>query len=408
MAMADSGQLAEGGGGRSARRSRVSRRRVLYIGGFDPASPRKYHGIFSAEAPKQAALSGSVIEVGALEERGELASGWTVDARRRGVRVRVDYEVLRWNDIVRRVWPKDGAGLFVGVWTSLAAYRRGGVLAVGRRDAPVVTLTALMPAIWSSAFLIVYAALLVAAALLAEKAAAAIGWPPWKGLAAPALLLLAFFPAWRWADRFINVAWLTRGMICMVQAARGGYPDLDDRCEAFARRLIEADRAGDADEILVVGHSMGAQLAGQVVGKALRDDPELGRRGARLNLLTLGQLIPFYSLLNSDAAYRRELTQLVEARHVGWLDFTSPADAGSAAAIHPLEGVMAEPPADRPIRRSPRFHALIGKDAYRSLRRRPLDYHFTYLRAMDAPGDYDFFGLVAGPDFLTPQDPPDA
>jgi hypothetical protein len=402
--MADTGQLSASGGAQGFARRQVRRRQVLYIGGFDPASARKYHGIFSAEAPRQAAVSGARIEVGPLQDRGERGAGWSVEAVHDGQGVNVDYEVLRWHDIVRSVWPKDGPGLFIGVWTSLFAYNRAGLLRVGRRDAPVVALTAMMPAIWSSAFLILYAALLAALEFGGATLAKAQGWPPWTAALPPLAALAAFFPVWRWADRFINVAWLTRGMICMVRAARGDYPDLDARCEAFAARLVEADRAGEVDEILVVGHSMGAQLAGQAVAKALKADPDLGRRGARINLLTLGQLIPFYSLLTADEDYRKDMTLLAETPRIGWLDFTSPADAGSAAAIHPLEGVMAAPPKDRPARRSPRFHVLIAPAAYRSLRRRPLDYHFTYLRAMDAAGDYDFFRLVTGPDFLTQTD----
>ncbi len=111
-------------------------------------------------------------------------------------------------------------------------------------------------------------------------------------------------------------------MICVMRAARGDYPELDARCEAFARRLIDADQAGEADEILVVGHSMGAQLAGQAIAKALAADPRFGRRGARVILLTLGQLLPFYSLITRDAAYRAEMQALAEARHIGWVDVT--------------------------------------------------------------------------------------
>ena len=102
------------------------------------------------------------------------------------------------------------------------------------------------------------------------------------------LLVLPLFIVWRWTDRFAKVAWLARGMICVARTARGGCPEIESRCEAFAGRLIAADEAGDADEILVVGHSMGAQLAGQTVAKALAGDPRFGRRGARVNLLTPG------------------------------------------------------------------------------------------------------------------------
>ena len=397
---ADSGQLGGSGRVSPGRRAPVRRRQLFYVGGFDPASARKYYGLFTTGAPRQAALDGASIQVGPLEDRGELAAGWRVETRYGDRETSTDYEYLRWHDIVRKMWPRDDLGLFVGIWTSVIAYFRSGIMAAALRDAPLIFLASAMPVIWSTVFLLAYAGVIALMCFAGQALARAAGWPGWVLGAPPLLLIMPLFSVWRWADRFVSIAWLARGMICVVQAARGDHPDLDLRCKAFARRLIAADQAGGADEILVVGHSMGAQLASQAIAKALAADPQFGRRGAKVNLLTLGQLIPFYSLIARDEAYRGEIRAMAAARHIGWVDFTSPADAGSAATIHPLEGVTAERAADRPDRRSPRFHALVSKAGYQGLRRRPLEYHFAYLRAMDASGDYDFFRLTTGPDYL--------
>ena len=384
----------------SAKQGPVRRRRLFYVGGFDPASVRKYYGIFTEGAPRQALLGGASIRAGPLEERGELAAGWRVESRYGARETFTDYEYLRWHDIVRKMWPRDDPRLFAGIWTSLIAYFRSGIMAAAFRDAPLIALASAMPVVWSTVFLLSYAGVIALACFGGAALARILDWPAWTLALPPLALVLPLFIVWRWTDRFVSIAWLARGMICVVQAARGDYPELDARCEAFARRLIAADQAGEADEILVVGHSMGAQLAGQAIAKALSGDPQFGRRGARVNLLTLGQLLPFYSLITRDQAYRAEMQALAEARHIGWVDFTSPADAGSAATIHPLEGASPDRWPDRPARRSPRFHALVSKANYRALRKRPLDYHFAYLRAMDAAGDYDFFRLTTGPDYL--------
>ena len=384
----------------SAKQGPVRRRRLFYVGGFDPASVRKYYGIFTEGAPRQALLDGASIQAGPLEERGELAAGWRVESRYGSSETSTDYEYLRWHDIVRKMWPRDNLGLFAGIWTSVIAYFRSGIMAAAFRDAPLIALASAMPVIWSTVFLLAYAGVVAALTFAGAALSRALGWPVWVLAAPPLLLVMPLFAVWRWADRFVSIAWLARGMICVVAAARGDYPELDARCAAFARRLIAADQAGEVDEILVVGHSMGAQLAGQAIAKALAADPQFGRRGARVNLLTLGQLLPFYSLITRDEAYRAEMQALAEARHIGWVDFTSPADAGSAAMIHPLEGASPDRWPDRPARRSPRFHALVSAANYRALRKRPLDYHFAYLRAMDVAGDYDFFRLTTGPDYL--------
>ena len=389
----------------AAKAGRVRRRQLFYVGGFDPASARKAYGIFTEGASRQANLLGGTIRVGPLEARGDLAAGWSVESRYGAEQTTTDYEVLLWHDIVRKMWPRDRPALFVGIWSSLLAYFRSGIMAAAFRDAPLIALASAMPAIWATIFLLAYAGAVALAGFAGAAIARIFGWPPWAGFVPALMLVWPLFSVWRWIDRFVSIAWLGRGMICVAQAARGDYPELDARCEAFSRRLIAADQAGDVDEILVVGHSMGAQLAGQALAKAMAADPDFGRRAARVNLLTLGQLIPFYSLLTRDAGYRQEMQALADARFIGWLDFTSPADAGSAAMIHPLEGVTTAFEPDRPVRRSPRFHALMSKATYDGLRRRPLDYHFAYLRAMEVAGDYDFFRLTTGPDYLTAHAP---
>jgi pimeloyl-ACP methyl ester carboxylesterase len=50
-------------------------------------------------------------------------------------------------------------------------------------------------------------------------------------------------------------------------------PDVDQRIERFAERLVAAVRAGGVDEVLVVGHSIGAALAADALARALVLDP---------------------------------------------------------------------------------------------------------------------------------------
>ena len=78
----------------------------------------------------------------------------------------------------------------------------------------------------------------------------------------------------------------------LLEYARG-EPSCFDRCiEAGARRLVEIARANEADEIVVVGHSGGGVTGPAVVARALELDPDLGRHGPRVVLLTPGSLMP--------------------------------------------------------------------------------------------------------------------
>ena len=382
-------------------RVRVRRRRLFYVAGFDPASPRKYHAMFTEQSKLQAAVSGAAFDVGPMEKRDPLVTAWRVAAEHGGERVEVDYQFLHWFEPVRQVWPKDGLGLFLGAWRALIDYFRSGIMARARREAPAAFYASLAPVVVGTGFVLIYAVAVGAICAAGGVLAGRLGWP-WPVLALPPLLLWLLAPrAWGQVDKVLPVGWLGRGMIAVTRAARGEIPEFAAHADAFAEKLLAAWREPGWDEILVVGHSMGGQQAGRALGRAVLSDPDFGRTGTPVNLLTLGSLLPFYSMTAEDEPYRREMAALVAAKTIGWIDVTGPGDPGCAAALHPLAGLDLGEPGDRPVRRSPRFHLVLTPATYGRLKREPLAFHFHYLMATEVPGDYDFFRMTTGPDLLT-------
>lgn len=385
----------------------VRRRKLFYVAGFDPASPKKYHRLYKEQSALQGALTGVRYEIGDLVQLGPLVSGWTVVADEPdGARVETDYRFLHWFDLVREAWPKDDIRLFTGACHALGDYVRHGVLSHGAREAPTVVLTALMPVLVGSAFLFFYLLATLALSATGAMLASRLG-APWILGALPPLLLWLLAPwVWAQADKLLPVGWLARGMIAVTCAARGEIPAFAERGGAFAQLIAAAAREPGWDEILVVSHSMGAQQAARALGRALLDDPAFGRTGTPVNFLSLGSLLPFYSLTAKDEAYREEMAALVVSPWIGWVDITGPSDPGCAAALHPLLGLDLGEPEGRPARRSPRFHLLMSAERYRTLKRQPLTLHFQYLKAAEIPGDFDMFQLTAGSRRLTSDDEP--
>src|SRR5207302_5067058 len=70
--------------------------------------------------------------------------------------------------------------------------------------------------------------------------------------------------------------------------ARGHASCFDSPIDAYAARIVAAARADHADEIIVVGHSAAGVTASAVTARAFALDPDLGRRGPQIVLLTLG------------------------------------------------------------------------------------------------------------------------
>ncbi len=377
-------------------------RRVYYVSGFDPASPKKYHRLFTEQSARQGAITGASYDVGELLPIDEITSGWTVKATQPDGRVvEVDYRFLHWFDCVRDAWPKDDPGVFAKFFQACWDYHRSGLLERTRTEAKVTWYASLAASAVSAAFLLAFLIVVILLMALGGTIVSRLHGPGWAGALPPLLLFLLLMPAWRRIDAILPVGWIGRGMIGVTQAARGGAPQFAARSLEFAKRLAAAEREGGWDEILVVAHSMGGQQACRALGRAVMLNPKLGRL-RRVRLLTLGSLLPFYSLSEAaaggDPAWREEMKALVDADWIEWVDVTAPNDPGCAAALHPLAGLDLGEPAGRPHRRSPKFAKIVRPETLQRLKRAPLDYHFQYIMAGDLPGEYDFFALTAGPE----------
>src|SRR5262249_44800974 len=110
---------------RASGSDRVRRRRLYYVAGFDPASPKKYHRLYREQSALQGALPGARYQVGELAQIDPITSGWSVAAEHAdGAKVEVDYRFLHWFEGVRQAWPKDEPALFVRFADALIDYYR--------------------------------------------------------------------------------------------------------------------------------------------------------------------------------------------------------------------------------------------------------------------------------------------
>ena len=125
----------------------------------------------------------------------------------------------------------------------------------------------------------------------------------------------------------------------LLEYARG-EPSCWDRCiEAGARRLVEIARANAADEIVVVGHSGGGVTAPAVVARALELDPDLGRHGPRVVLLTPGSLMPGIGLHRGATRVHRDIARIAVEPSILWIDVQARADILNFYNFDPVGGI---------------------------------------------------------------------
>lgn len=368
---------------------RVRRRTVLYIHGFDPRGPGVYHSLFAEEARRSAVLSGRTLTVGP-RRRSAGGAGWSVA----GDGVETAYEFLRWDDRVRARWSRNEVALLGELAAWVGKWGRLGYFGKARREARALWLAMLSTPVVTALYMLSALAVVALAGAVAGAAAHLADLPAWIG-AAPALASLLLAPrVWRWVEERLNVCWLSRCFTYMRRRAEERSDDLDERDQRFAAAI--ADAVGDpaCDEVLVVGHSLGALHAISALARALEANPSLGQDG-RLALMTLGQPVALFTVQPEVETFRRELATFADAPQIPWLDVTSPSDPASACAIDPLTDV--EAPARRLLQRSPRFHLFLTQPHFQTIRRDPISFHFQYLRAPDIAGGFDYFDMVAGP-----------
>ena len=389
-------------------KSRVRRRRVFYIPGYDPYPPRRYRELYRTESAKQAAISGYRIEQKSL--RGD--TGWKVRADIDGERTLSRIDVLVWHDLVRGSMrggiPRTYVEMLRTMWIYLStgAFRRLTWLAKG----PVIA--ALYP-------IVMLFAQFVVALLGAGLLAAGVGWVvDVLGRMLPAFaqggvgLLLAqaaafwavFLPAFVALMRFGKsldhktfAHYLMRDY-AYTASERGAYPpEIEARLHEFRHR-IEAALREDVDEVLIIGHSSGAQLAVSVLADIVRLQ-RVPERLPVLSLLTLGQVIPMLSFLPKARRLRGDLRLLSTAENIVWVDITAPGDGCSFALSDPVavSGVAPKDGHRWPLIISAAFSQTLSDETKDHLRWRFFRLHFQYLCAFDKPGLYDYFKITAGP-----------
>ncbi|MBX9824112.1 MAG: hypothetical protein K2Y27_03860 [Xanthobacteraceae bacterium] len=249
-------------------------------------------------------------------------------------------------------------------------------------------------------------ALGVAATLIAAYAAAALMEATairCLVTAAAAIVLFVIFlklagPRWRMFQAFDD--W-----ILSLDYIRGTRRDLDDKIDRFAERIVTCARSEQPDEIIVVGHSLGATFAVDALARALDLDPALATRRAKLCLVTVGATIPKCALHPAADRLRERIAKVVAEPSVLWAEYQAREDAISFYRFDPASltriGGKADRLDSRPIIRRINVKNLLSPEIYKRFRLRVLRLHYQFVSANDIRAVYDYFMMICGPVLAT-------
>ena len=365
---------------------KVKRRHVFYFSGFDPRGSSFYYRLYRNEAKKQSAVNGMAPTVGLRQRYSPARHGWNIQTTTENHQVNTDYSFLNWDDIIKHYWVIGYFRLILAAFRVIRSHILSGMVFKVMKISRPPAVTGLYPVIFVLVALILATSLGFASShLLKELIHPAIARVSGIAITVTMTWLLFF-----WGDK-LNVFWLLRIYDFTGKWADNKIPELDQRFEVFANEIAATSQEKDYDEILIVGHSVGAIIAIPVVAKLLtKIDPD-----RPITFLTLGECIPLLSLLPKAQVYRNELERVAKATNVFWYDITSAIDGACFPLKNPvtISGIAIT---DKPIVLSARFHTLFTPATYKKIRRDWYKIHFQYLLAHELNGQYDFFAMTAG------------
>jgi hypothetical protein len=367
------------------------------VQGYDPRGLAQYYRMFRTELRKFGRLyhlTATISRPDAAPD-GETAS-WTIETKGGDWQTRTSYDFLRWEDLIQRdlaapIWRT----IFHAIWIYWRLVFSG-------------TITRFWKAHWRFATFITYPhVMLLAEALCVAgiafgfgKGLQALGIPEPFGMAAAAALFVAVLGTIvKYTENLTYLLYLLSDTIWTWEFSHRHRPEWDARIDRFAQYLANVARTSDAEEIVVVGHSSGSFLGAEILARALKLDPGLGRHGPRIVLLTIGGNFPIVGFHAVSRDFRDHLRLLAIEPSIDWIDCQSRKDVMNFYPFDPVAGHGIDVGANRrnPTIVSVRFREIIKPEHYNLFRWKFFRVHFQFVMANELPHPYDFFMIVCGP-----------
>ncbi|MEG8017976.1 hypothetical protein [Sphingomonas sp. LR55] len=356
----------------------IFKRKVFYVGGFDPRGVRFYYNLAKEQLGRYADKTGEAVTMSSRRKASAIRSDWTI--RNDTADATTDYSFLRWEDIVQQAWIRNPVQLALRAARVYAGYLRLFDFATVRKLATGPLVTMLYPPILGILLPLLLALPVFLIALL---------WLPWW-LALGLGLVIGGAGAIPLLDA-IRAPWLLRFAVFNGEFGDGeGSPALQARLDAFADEIAK-DLHGDHDEVLLVSHSNGSILAMLLMARLLeRYD---GILPANFVLVTYGHCIPLVACRRDAVRFHARLRYLSH-QDFRWIDIGSPPDGAAFFGANPL---LLVGPSPRPQIEllSPRFHRFYEPETYHKGWRNKYEIHFDYLRVGDRVSPLDLPSLTA-------------
>lgn len=355
----------------------IKKRKIFYLGGYDPRGDRHYYKNYKEEALKYSSLSNYEIEISSKKTLGKCFSSFQINNK--GLGVKTEYCFLKWDDLIRKTWTKGlWAVLYLSMITSLSYLFNFNWKKLFKTPIRV----------WGTVF---HSHLIIG--LLIASICILIKYLMFNDIGLIGKLVMGFVGITVCYLLLKNVKsfWLFRFFIFNHRALSRKDNDIEERLKLFSNYINEELKKDNFDEYILIAHSNGTIFSVDIMKNIAKLNNNRMPKG--LKLLTLGNWVPFTIIYNKSNDYQEYLRYLAKIKFT-WFDISYPLDGAGFAMVNNFKLMDIKDYKVNFKNFSPRFFKYFSKENYKKIKRDKFIIHFQYLTCPDILSKYNYIQIT--------------
>ncbi len=351
-------------------RATVAKRLVFHLGGYDPVTSHAgARNRFVRELKRLEPTWSAKVSTGSMQE-GVDGTEWSVFANGPNWHVETDFHLIRWDDLIakfssRTIWYR----VAVGFITFLDFIIAGALWGYLRSS-------------WRYAVFFLYPFVTFGASVAAAYFVWAYAWEAnatiYVLVALGFVLSMLVVGCWRW----LHLGILFDDWIFSRAYIRWSDPIIEQRLDRIAHKMVAIAQGSDADELLVIGHSLGAVVGVDLLDRVLKLDPSFGEKGMPVTFLSIGSSILKIGLHGGANRFRAAVDRVARAPGIFWGEYQARIDIMNFYNTNPM-AEMSLSTENGPVVRLVEFSQMLRRDIYRSIRLRFYRVHCQFVSGND-------------------------
>jgi len=361
----------------------ITRRAIFFVGGYDPKSPQAFFSRLDKEIVRFEKLWGASVhrsEIGGDADTGRI----TIETDIGEGRVETEFNFFVLDSLVLADFARP---LPVRLGKYLIAFADF-----------VLTGTAfrIFAKAWRFGLYFLFPFVLICVF-------AALGWvsavlvKPWLGGMSIIVGLIVFALAqWKLGER-----WPVNHLMDLWSFSRnfiyGKRADAEALMGRFADCAVDRVRAGNFDEVILVGHSTGGLLILDIAGRCLERDPAFADRAPHVSVLTLGSTALKAGLHPAAKRFRSRVAALASNGRLHWAEIQCLTDVINFYKTNPASEIGVPTREDFTLVRRIRIKDMLEAETYKRIKKSFFRVHYQYIFGNTKPYWFDFFQICCGP-----------